>query len=64
MVAKELKLNINIKFNHDKSLDGTKRKIVDCRIARSYGWKPKYNFNKYLKLCVDDFILNHKKYKN
>ena len=47
---------------NDKSLDGTPRKIVDCKIARSYGWKPKYNFNKCLDFTIEDFKKNQKKY--
>ena len=33
--------DLNIKFNKDKSLDGVKRKLLDCSIAQSFGWKPK-----------------------
>lgn len=64
LVSKELKLKIKIKFNNNKLLDGTMRKIVDCKIAKSYGWKPKYQIEKYLKFCIQDYILNSKKYKN
>lgn len=64
LVSKELKLKIKIKFNNNKLLDGTMRKIVDCKIAKSYGWKPKYQIEKYLKFCIQDYILNSKRYKN
>ena len=64
LVSKELKLKIKIKFNNNKLLDGTMRKIVDCKIAKSYGWKPKYEIEKYLKFCIQDYILNSKRYKN
>ena len=46
LIAKKMKLKTKIKFNNDKSLDGTPRKIIDCKIAKSYGWKPKYRFEK------------------
>lgn len=37
-------LRSNIKIDYDRSMmDGTPRKILDCSIARKYGWKPKYN---------------------
>jgi GDP-L-fucose synthase len=62
LIAKKMKLKSKIVFNNDKSLDGTPRKIVDCKIARSYGWKPKYNFNKCLDFTIEDFKKNQKKY--
>ena len=60
IVAKELKINIKIFFNNNKLLDGTKRKIVDCKIAKSYGWRPKYDFIKCLRICLDEFKKNYK----
>ncbi len=62
LIAKKMKLKSKIKFNNDKSLDGTPRKIIDCRIAKSYGWKPKYKFEKCLDLTLNDFYKNKKKY--
>ena len=43
-------------------MDGTPRKIVDTKIARSYGWKPKFNFKEGLQITIQDFINNYKKY--
>ena len=62
LIAKKMKLKIKIKFNNDKSLDGTPRKIIDCKIAKSYGWRPKYKFEKGLDLTLNDFYKNIKKY--
>ena len=64
LIAKELRLNIHIRFNNNKSLDGTPRKIVDSKIAKSYGWRPKYKFLEYLKLCLNDYATNYQKYKS
>ncbi len=64
IVARELKLKIKIRFNNKKLLDGTMRKIVNCELARSYGWRPKYDFKKYLGICVKDYISKYKKYNN
>ena len=56
-----MELRTKIKFNNDKSLDGTPRKIIDCKIAKSYGWKPKYRFES-LDLTLNDFYKNKKIY--
>jgi len=54
-VIKELKANLLIKLDRSKP-DGTPRKIVDSSIARKYGWKPKINLKKGLKLVCLDFL--------
>ena len=38
--------NLIVKFNNDKSLDGVKRKLLDCSAAKSYGWKPKIKISR------------------
>ncbi|RPG99822.1 MAG: GDP-L-fucose synthase [Candidatus Pelagibacter sp. TMED118] len=40
-IKKKLNIKINIKFDLNKSLDGTPRKILNCSVARSYGWRSK-----------------------
>lgn len=58
-VAKRLDVKSKIKFNNNKFLDGTPRKMVDTTIARSYGWKPKYNFEKTFEITFKDYINNN-----
>ena len=48
-------LNAKLKIKFDEP-NGTPRKIVDNTIARKYGWKPKIEFKKGLKLTYKDFL--------
>ena len=50
-------LNANLKIKFDKTKpNGTPRKIVDNTIAKKYGWKPKIEFKKGLKMTYKDFL--------
>ncbi len=59
-IAKKVSLKIDnkiqIKFDNNKKMDGTPRKILDCSLARSYGWKKKFNLNDALKITLNDFF--------
>ena len=55
------KIKLKIKYVN-KSLVGTPRKIVDSSIARRLGWKPKFDVHKGLKITIQDFQKNNKKY--
>ena len=63
-IAKKIKINLKVIFNNDKTMDGTPRKLLDCNIAKKYGWKPKFNFSKAFDATYKDFIKNQKKYLN
>ena len=39
-----------------KEIDGTKRKILDTKIAKKYGWKPNHNFDESLKITYQYFL--------
>tara|TARA_Y100000590_G_scaffold208062_1_gene235670 strand:- start:3472 stop:4425 length:954 start_codon:yes stop_codon:yes gene_type:complete len=62
IVSKIMGLNIRIKFNNDKLKNGHPRKILNCSIAKSYGWKSKYSLKQGLNLTLKDFFLNKKIY--
>ncbi len=62
LVSKKLGYKKKIKFNNQKILDGTPRKILDCRIAKKYGWKPRWPLDKSIDLTIKDFERNKKKY--
>ena len=60
------KFNVNNIFVFDKNLklDGTPRKLLDCSIAKNYGWKSKYKLNDAIDLTIKDFLKNKDKYLN
>ena len=39
IIKKILKVNINVKFDNNKKLDGMKSKVLDTSLALRYGWK-------------------------
>ncbi len=55
-VRNKIGKGIQIEFDNNKEMDGTPRKILDCSIARSYGWKKKISFNIGLELTLNDFF--------
>jgi len=61
-VAKYLNYKGKIIFDNNKKLDGVPRKIVNCKIANSYGWYSKYSFEKGFELTYKDFLNNRSKY--
>lgn len=58
------KLNIKLKINYvNRNLNGTPRKILDCSLARRFGWKSLYSLDEGLQITISDFIKNFNKYK-
>ena len=54
------KFNLKLKIRYDKSKpNGTPRKIVDTKLAKSYGWKPKFDLNRGFDLTIKDFLRNN-----
>ncbi len=62
LISKKMGYKEIIKFNNNKLLDGTPRKILDCRVAKRYGWKTKWSLEKSFNFTIRDFIINKKKY--
>ena len=58
LIMKFLKLDLKIK-NINKGLDGTYRKLLDCSLAKSYGWKSKTSFDDGISIVVKDYIENY-----
>ena len=57
-IVKILNLNIKIKFDNNSKFDGTKSKILDTTIAKSYGWKPNISFEKAIIETYKDLVKN------
>ena len=55
-ILKNFKTNLKIKFDNNKKLDGTPRKVLDCKIAKSYGWRKKISLQKGFDLTFNDFL--------
>ena len=55
-VVKKINSKLKIKFDQNRSMDGTPRKILDCSLARSYGWKPKFSLKKGFMITYNDFL--------
>ena len=57
------KINCDLQIKYDKSKpNGTPRKILDCSIAKSYGWTSKISLDKGFKMTFENFIKNYNKY--
>ena len=55
---KKFDCNLKIKFDKSKK-DGTPRKILQVKLAKKYGWKPKISLNEGLKITIKDYVENH-----
>ena len=51
-----LQLKLKIKNKNNRLLDGTPRKLLDCSLARKYGWKAKISLKDGLGFAINDFI--------
>ncbi len=54
-VIKKFNAKVKIKFDKSKP-NGTPRKIVDTSLAKSYGWRSKYNLDQGFKSTFEDFL--------
>ena len=63
-IIKILKINLKIKFNKNKKLDGMKSKVLDTSIAKKYGWKARTNFKKAIEETYNDLVKNFQKIRD
>jgi GDP-L-fucose synthase len=61
-ISKKMLSKSKVIFDNNKAMDGTPRKLLDCSVARSYGWKPKFKFSNALDITYADFLKNKRKY--
>ena len=55
-IKKKIKSKIKIKFDNNKLMDGTPRKVLNCKLARSYGWQSKVSLDKGFNLTFNYFL--------
>ncbi len=56
LIVKKIGSNTRIKFDNNKEMSGTPRKILDCSLAKSYGWRKKITLDEGLELTLKDFL--------
>jgi len=55
------KLNLKVKIKYDRTKpDGVYRKVLDIKLARKYGWRPKFNLDKGFEITYKNFLKNYK----
>ncbi len=59
-ILKILNSNLKVKFDKNKKYDGVFSKVLDTKIARRYGWKPKLSFKKAILHTYKDLEKNYK----
>lgn len=57
--SKKINNKSKIVFDKNKIIDGTPRKLLDCTVAKKYGWKPKFKFSSAFEVTYADFLKNH-----
>ena len=57
-VKKKMGSKIKIQFDNNNLMDGTPRKILNCKIAKSYGWKSKVSLDKGFDITFKYFLEN------
>jgi len=58
LIMKKFDCDLEIKFDKTKK-DGTPRKLLQVKLAKKYGWKPKIPLNEGLKITIKDYVKNH-----
>lgn len=61
-ISQFMNLNATIIFDKNHLMNGVSRKIVDCSIAKRYGWKARHSFAKGFTITYKDFVKNNKIY--
>ena len=54
-MMKHLKVNFKIIYEK-KNLNGTPRKLLDCTLAKKYGWKYRTSLEQGLSETINDYL--------
>lgn len=57
-IMQEIGIKLNIKFDKNKP-NGTPRKIINCSIANSYGWRAKFSLKQGFQETYNDYLTNY-----
>ncbi len=60
IIANHLDYRGKIIFDQNRYLDGTPRKIVSSKKIKKLGWKAKTDFDKGLKIAINDFLVKNR----
>ncbi|WP_440912512.1 GDP-L-fucose synthase family protein [Candidatus Pelagibacter sp.] len=60
MILRILRINLKLKFDNNVKFDGVKSKILDTKLARKYGWRPKISFSKAILKTYEDLEKNYR----
>ncbi len=63
-IIKILNLRIKVNFDNNKKYDGVYSKVLDTKLAKKYGWKPKIKFKKAILSTYKDLVENYKKIRD
>ena len=56
LILKKIGKKIKITFDNNKKMDGTSRKLLDCSLAKKYGWRSKISVDRGLDLTIEDYL--------
>ncbi len=60
IIANHLDYRGKVIFDQNRYLDGTPRKIVSSKKIKKLGWKAKTDFDKGLKIAINDFLVKNR----
>tara|TARA_B100001121_G_C18627161_1_gene592366 strand:- start:611 stop:1183 length:573 start_codon:yes stop_codon:yes gene_type:complete len=60
MILEILNINLKVRFDNNTKYDGVKSKVLDTKLARKYGWKPKISFKKAILKTYQDLEKNYR----
>ena len=50
-----MKVKLNLKYDISKP-NGMPRKCLDIKLAKNYGWKPKFNIDEGIRVTLSYFL--------
>ena len=54
-LMKKMRVKLNLKYDISKP-NGMPRKCLDIKLAKNYGWKPKFNIDEGIRVTLSYFL--------